>query len=138
MPGLVLDASATGTFLFRDEATPHTAALIVRIGREGAAVPAIWLFEVANLLRQGERRGRLDAAGVAAARALLEGLGVEVDRADVPVALGPVLDLARRHGLTAYDAASLELARRPGLPLATRDAALARGAAAEGVGLLAA
>jgi predicted nucleic acid-binding protein len=47
-----------------------------------------------------------------------------------------VLALAARHGLTAYDAAYLELAQRRALPLATRDAALIRAAAAEGVALL--
>jgi predicted nucleic acid-binding protein len=44
-----------------------------------------------------------------------------------------VLDLARAHDLSAYDAAYLELARREGLPLATEDAPLR--AAAERVGV---
>ncbi len=47
--------------------------------------------------------------------------------------MGPVLALARAHGLSAYDAAYLELAMREGLPLATEDAALR--AAAERVGV---
>jgi predicted nucleic acid-binding protein len=46
------------------------------------------------------------------------------------------MSLARRHRVTVYDAAYLELALREGLPLATLDAALADAARAEGVALL--
>ena len=41
-----------------------------------------------------------------------------------PVALGSIDGIAARHGLTAYDAAYLELALRRGIPLATQDEAL--------------
>jgi predicted nucleic acid-binding protein len=44
--------------------------------------------------------------------------------------------LARRFGLTAYDAAYLELAKRKGLPLATFDKELIEAAAQEGVALV--
>jgi len=44
--------------------------------------------------------------------------------------------LARRHRLTVYDAAYLELAQREGVPLATLDGALAAAARAEGVPVL--
>jgi predicted nucleic acid-binding protein len=46
-----------------------------------------------------------------------------------------VLTLARRHQLTVYDAAYLELAVRNALPLATLDAVLATAARSEGVPL---
>ena len=60
-------------------------------------------------------------------------LAVTLDRAPNEA---DVLSLARRHQLTVYDAAYLELARRDGLALATLDAALQRAARAEGVGLI--
>ena len=44
-----------------------------------------------------------------------------------------VLDLARRHRLTVYDAFYLELALRHGASLASLDAALLGAAKAEGV-----
>jgi predicted nucleic acid-binding protein len=44
--------------------------------------------------------------------------------------------LARRHRLTVYDAAYLELALREHLPLATLDASLAAAARQEGVTIL--
>ena len=46
------------------------------------------------------------------------------------------MSLARRHRLTAYDAAYLELATREGIALATLDAELERAARAEGVALI--
>jgi predicted nucleic acid-binding protein len=50
----------------------------------------------------------------------------------------PVLDLARTHNLTFYDAAYLELALRTRFPWATLDAALIAAAKSEGVPLVAA
>ncbi len=47
-----------------------------------------------------------------------------------------VLALARRHRLTVYDAAYLELAIREGSPLATLDTALMRAARGESVPLI--
>ena len=47
-----------------------------------------------------------------------------------------VLTLARRHRLTVYDAAYLELAGREALPLATLDEELAAAARAEQVALI--
>jgi predicted nucleic acid-binding protein len=49
------------------------------------------------------------------------------------LAFDTILDLARSHKLTAYDAAYLELAMRLGLPLAARDDALERAAQAVGI-----
>jgi predicted nucleic acid-binding protein len=49
--------------------------------------------------------------------------------------LHDIVSLARRHELRIADAAYLELAVRTALPLATRDAALARAAEAAGVAL---
>jgi predicted nucleic acid-binding protein len=47
-----------------------------------------------------------------------------------------VLTLARRYGLTVYDASYLELAERHAVPLATLDAALAQAAQRENIPLI--
>jgi predicted nucleic acid-binding protein len=60
-------------------------------------------------------------------------LGVTVDRSPEEA---EVLALARRHRLTVYDAAYLELARRDGVPLATLDNDLAIATQAENTLLL--
>jgi predicted nucleic acid-binding protein len=61
---------------------------------------------------------------------------------ELPIALAalpddaPVFTLARRHRLTFYDAAYLDLAKREQLALATLDDELAAAARLEGVALL--
>jgi len=47
-----------------------------------------------------------------------------------------IIDLARRHRLTVYDAAYLELALRERLDLATLDSTLAEAARREGVAVV--
>ena len=64
---------------------------------------------------------------------LLQDLAIEVDTNTAQHALESTLHLARRFGLSAYDAAYLDLALREGLPLATLDAGLLNAAAATGV-----
>ena len=96
-------------------------------------MPAIWWSEVRNLLLIGERHDRIDPSGTAGFLADLETMSIGIDQAPVSEA---VLALARTHGLTVYDAAYLELARRLGAPLATLDRKLAAAAWAAGVVLL--
>ena len=60
-------------------------------------------------------------------------IGVLVDSASLDMA--KLLNLARGRGVSAYDAAYLDLAQRRGLPLATRDVDLRRAARAAGVAL---
>jgi predicted nucleic acid-binding protein len=130
----VLDASSVLAWCFEDAGGPEADALIERAAAEGAAVPASWSLEIANGLVTGERRGRVNPAESAAFVAMLEELPMVADRATGARALHETMSLAREHGLTAYDAAYMELAMRLGLPLATSDRKL--GAAAERVGVV--
>jgi predicted nucleic acid-binding protein len=118
----VVDASISAAWLLPDEATPATEAALQATATHEVWVPAIWLLEVGNLLLSAHRRKRItpekrrQLAGAAAA------LRIKVDRQ--PVTITALDELAARHGLSAYDAAYLELALRRGLPLATQDKAL--------------
>lgn len=132
----MLDASCVATFLFRDEATLATEQLYRDALRHGVVVPALWPLEIANLLRQAERRGRIVPRDIPAALHRIRLIPAVIEAASMSVATGPVLDLARRHTLTTYDAAYLELALRLGLPLASKDAELVAAAALEGVTVL--
>lgn len=85
-------------------------------------VPALWLLEVGNLLLSAQRRQRITADKRRELAAAAAALRIKVDRE--PVASSALDDIAASHGLTAYDAAYLELALRRGLPLATLDDAL--------------
>jgi predicted nucleic acid-binding protein len=129
----VLDASIAACWAFEDEDHPHAAQALARIRTDEACVPSLWWFEVRNTLLVNERRGRLTEADTAAFLRGLSRLAVTVDSAPGEA---EVLALARRHRLTVYDAAYLELAQRQGVPLATLDSQLASAARAEKLPLI--
>jgi predicted nucleic acid-binding protein len=128
----VLDASAVIAWALRED-DPRADLARERARIEDAAVPMLWWFEVRNALIVNERRGRLTEPLTARFLREISRLAVTVDRAPDETAL---LTLARRHRLTVYDAAYLELALREALPLATLDAQLAAAAQSEAVPLI--
>jgi len=65
--------------------------------------------------------------------ALLEGLSILQDGQSVRESVNNVLPLARDYGLSAYDAAYLELAIRHSVPLATLDRNLQKAAKRAGI-----
>ena len=79
------------------------------------------------------RRRRIDADFRSAALRDLAALPIALDAETSSHAWHATLALADARGLTAYDAAYLELALRRNLPLATFDAELRRAAQALGV-----
>jgi predicted nucleic acid-binding protein len=138
MADFVVDCSAAAKWLFADESTPAADALLDRLARDRAVVPGHWPLEMANVIVQAERRRRLARADADAFVRQLGRLRIVVDGETPARALAECLVLARDEGLTSYDAAYLELARRRRLALATADAALARAARKRGVGVIAA
>lgn len=136
MSDLVLDVSLCCMWCFADEATAESWAILELLQTARAQVPALWLWETANVLVQAERRGRISPAAIRTFLGLLEALPISVDQPSTVSAWHDTLALARSHRLTSYDAAYLELALRRGLPLASRDQALQAAARAEGVPLL--
>ena len=133
MSDLVIDSSAALSWCFEDEASPASDALFERVRDRGAVVPGLWHLEVANVLLQAERRGRIATGDVATRLELIAELPITTDDETTARAWREILALARAEGLTAYDAAYLELAIRRGLPLQTRDRALATAARRCGV-----
>jgi predicted nucleic acid-binding protein len=78
---------------------------------------------------------RLNDAGLVAPLTEILPLPVEVENTGAD-SVRDAVRLAERHVLTVYDAASLELALRKQLPLATLDRQLAAAARLEGVAVL--
>lgn len=99
----------------------------------GAVVPQLWWYEVRNALAVNERRRRLTAQDT---RATLANLSAMRFVLDFDHDGGVVMELARRHGLSVYDAAYLEVAIRRSVPLATLDDRLHAAALAAEVELL--
>lgn len=123
----VLDASVVLAAVFDDEASPDADRVLERLERESAIAPAHWPLEVANAIRTAERRGRLTAAELPALRSMLTALPIDIVPVELSTALG-VLETARHHDLTAYDAAYLDLAYVRDLELATIDLRLRQAA----------
>ena len=132
----VVDCSIAMAWLFHDEATPKTTALLNRLAIDTALVPAWWFIEVTNVLAMAERKGGITSTQSAAFIADLSKLGIERDDEAPDRAFAHLLPLCRAHRLTSYDAIYLELAIRRSLPLATLDDDLRRAAKKLGVGLL--
>ena len=132
MTTVALDASITVAWVL--EETNTRAVLAQQTVENGQAiVPRLWWFEVRNALIVNERRGRIGELLSARFLSELSRFAIAFDDATDEKR---VMALARRHRLTVYDAAYLELALRENVPLATLDAPLAAAARAEGVPLL--
>lgn len=128
MNAFVLDCSITIAWIFEDEATAETDALLDRLKDSEALVPALWRLELGNVLVRAERHKRIAATQIAAGLALLDRLPIVTDTETETRAFHEILALARTERLTTHDAAYLELAMRRGVELATRDQELIRAA----------
>jgi predicted nucleic acid-binding protein len=128
----VVDASVALAWALQEVHTTATLAL-QRIRNDEAIVPSLWWFELRNGLVINERRGRITTIETARFLRRIARVLISVDLAPGETT---VLDLARRHRLTVYDASYLELALREDLPMATLDVALVRAARAEAVPLI--
>ena len=133
MSAFVLDCSIAAAWLFEDEASPATDALLRRLKRDGAFVPGLWRLELSNVLVQAERSGRTDATRISRWLERVDKLPIAVDPETGARAFRETLSLARQERLTTYDAAYLELSIRKAVPIATLDRALARAAQRLGV-----
>lgn len=129
----VLDASAAATWCFPDEQAHAADRAFDRLTTDEAVVPQLWWFEIRNVLIVNERRRRVTAVDTTA---FLRDLGRLPIRVDLNPGERLVLALARKHGLTVYDAAYLELAVRLDAPVASLDRALSAAARSEGVGIV--
>jgi predicted nucleic acid-binding protein len=130
---LVVDASVALAWCFPDEASAYADGVLVALKGQTLVVPAVWGLEIANALVVGERRKRLKQAEILRFIGLLKGLAILQDGGEFTEALDNVLPLARHYGLSAYDAAYLELAIRYGAPLATVDGDLQKVARRAGI-----
>ena len=126
---IVVDASIVLASLLEEAEAPAASAL----AESDWVVPALWWFEIRNGLIINERRQRTSEQLSARSLRELSQIATTVDA--VPES-DNVMALARKHRLTVYEAAYLELALRQALPLATLDRPLAAAARAEGVPLV--
>ena len=124
----VIDNSIVMAWCFNDDKDDRAYAVLESFEHSEALVPAVWPLEVGNALIVAERRLRLSRATSACFLELLGALPIRVEQESPERMFKEVVSLAREQGLSTYDASYLDLAMRRGLPLATRDAALAQAA----------
>ena len=120
-------------WLFEDEATRTTEAILDRLKDEEALVPTLWTYEVGNVLLMAERRKRITEAQGRRFTQLLESLPIHISDSHLKSLWNNAVVVAREHGLSVYDGTYLDLAMREGIPLATRDKALRKAAKKLGI-----
>ncbi|MCE2660424.1 MAG: type II toxin-antitoxin system VapC family toxin [Rubrivivax sp.] len=117
--GWVIDASVTMPWFFPDEASAFTERLLDQLGEQPIWAPALWVLECTNVLQHAQRGGLIAAARRVEIASELSALPVRIDTEHLDFV---ELDrLASAHGLSAYDAAYLELALRKSLTLVSLD-----------------
>jgi predicted nucleic acid-binding protein len=130
---LIVDASVALAWFVRTQATGYTDRIRRKARHERLHVPGIWSLEFTNALRQLERRKLLSEQQVDTIIALVEPLEIVVHTE--PPERRRLLAIARKHDLTAYDAAYLELASELRYAVACRDGALRQALSAAGLKL---
>jgi predicted nucleic acid-binding protein len=130
----VLDASVVITWAMRDEDHPIADLAFEKLQTDIAVVPAIWWYEIRNVLLLNERRNRISPEDSAQFLTDLSGFEIELRP---PENSQFTIDLARQLKLSVYDAAYLALALSLKAPIATLDEALKSAAISTKVPLLA-
>ena len=134
----VLDNSAVMRWYFGDGSAAdleYASRVLDSMADAKALVPGVWGLEVANVLARAEAKGLTSEARSETFLGMLNRMDIGTDGATSAQALSGILHLARRYGLSSYDASYLELAMREDLPLATLDDDLRRAAERAGVRL---
>lgn len=132
----ILDASIALSWCFQDESSSETWGLLDKLEEETAVVPSLWPLEIGNILVLAERRKRISYAQLVQYVELMDRLPIQIDEETAHYSFREIISLAHTEKLTTYDASYLELAMRLGLPLATKDKALAKVAKKLGLVLL--
>jgi predicted nucleic acid-binding protein len=132
---VVIDASAIVPLALSDEDRSYAETVLRYIAKAGNCfAPPIFMDELQNVLLYAERQNRIEQqVSDRFITRVLEELPIEPGDAPDRVA---VMALARRTGLSFYDATYLALARRMNAPIATLDKKLSKAAAQEGVSVL--
>jgi predicted nucleic acid-binding protein len=123
---IVADASFCGAWVLTDESSGAAESLLARIisGSVQLVVPALWHYEMLNLLRSAVRRKRLATEDLDLTVEALERVPMTLEDLPGAPARRRILHLAMQFDLSSYDAAYLELADRFKISLQTNDAKL--------------
>ncbi len=130
----VLDCSVALAWALPDESSAKADDFLESLEPDDTLwVPALWWYELSNALVVAQRRQRLTEAERLQLTELYAMLPIYTDSHLNPDAAWRLQAIAKAEGLSAYDAAYLELAQRKGIGLATLDKRLGGAARKTGV-----
>lgn len=129
---VVIDCSVAVALVMPDEHSPYAARVFEYMDRNTLlpVVPKLFQCEVVNALLMSERRKRISEAQFHDFADYWLQAPLEED---LQGNINAIIALAKKHRLTVYDAAYLELAIRRKAKLATLDSALQKAAKKEKV-----
>lgn len=130
---IVVDSSVAACWLMPDEFSEFANGVLDAVAADGMLVPPLFWYELRNVLLINERRHRIAPAQIEQGLLRISSIAAEVDMDPVEAS---VFQIARRHQLTIYDAAYLEIATRTRSPLATLDGKLIESARSEKVAFI--
>ena len=130
---IVIDASVAASWFLPGESSPAADLVLDGLAATQGVVPGLFWHEICSVLIVNERRGRISRERGLSSLARLRMLQLERDDTQDH---GVVLEMARKHALSAYDAVYLETAWRRGDTLATLDRALSNAANDENIAVL--
>lgn len=117
----VIDNSVVMSWCFEDENCEYADSVLESLKKYTAIVPSIWPLEVCNVLLVAERKKRLSDSDSSQFIALLSELPITVEQEPPARMFSEIFTLARKFGLSTYDASYLDLAVKRGIPIATLD-----------------
>jgi predicted nucleic acid-binding protein len=126
---IVIDANIAIAW-FRADVSELADAALDALSEHGAVVPALWRWEVQDVLRRLAEGGHLTLTADAALAEIRQ-LPITIDDA-VSGLFGYETALSKKYQLSVYEAAYLDVALRHRLPLATSDKKLAAAARVAG------
>jgi predicted nucleic acid-binding protein len=129
----VIDVSFVASLILPDEHNRKSEEMLLLASQSDIFAPALWPFEVANLLIFAQRRKRISGALLPRLSDAIDALPVMVESPLTSRQRRDVIALANEQDLTAYDSGYLELAMRSGSSLLTLDTKLKRAAKSVGV-----
>ena len=130
---IVIDCSILIAGTARDESSALADRILEKLEsfEVEATVPSIFFLEVANVLVNNLRKKRIDIFDIEKYTELFSSLTIRQDKNGK---MQDIINIAVEYGLSAYDAAYLEIAMRENLPLVTLDRRLKEAAEKSGVG----
>lgn len=131
----VLDCSVAMSWCFEDEFDDYSEVVLNSLNKYKALVPILWTLETTNVLLVSEKLNRLNKADPTRFIDLLGSL--RIYNADLLFPMSEIINVARSHNLTSYDANYLLIAMHEGLSVATKDKSLISACLKSGVDIFA-